>query len=165
MAKVRVTGLRPVLFRVLRIAITTLAAIVIVVFLGVLAYVTLTPLPHAVGQAGGNTHPGWSIRQYLDRADIRAAITQLGGNVLLLAPLGALLPVVGRRFRHWYVVTGVCAVVSLVIEGVQGVFIVGRAFDIDDVMLNTLGGLLAYAFVGRFLARIVPERRRRRRRA
>lgn len=163
MAKPKVTGLRPVLFRVLRIAVTTLAAVVIVVFLGVLAYVTLTPLPHAVGEAGGNTHPGWSIHQYLDRPDIRAVIRQLGGNVLLLSPLGALLPVVGRRFRNWFVVTVMCAALSLVIEAVQGVFIVGRAFDIDDVILNTAGGLLAYAFVGRFLGRIVPALRRRRR--
>jgi len=143
--------LGPALLRVLRIAVWIVAAVLIAVFLGVLAYVTLTPLPEATGQAGGNTHPGWSIRLYLDQPDVRTAIKELGGNLLLLTPLGALLPLLGRRLRHWIPVVLLSAAVSLVIEVVQGLFIVGRAFDIDDVILNTAGALLAYLLVGRRL--------------
>jgi glycopeptide antibiotics resistance protein len=162
MEKVARRTWNPVLVRTLRIALTTVVLIVLVVFFGVLAYVTLTPLPHAVGQATGNTDPGSSIKFYLDRPNIREAIQELGGNLLLLAPLGALLPLLGGRMRNWFVVTLTCAVVSLVIETVQGVFLVGRAFDIDDVILNTAGALLAYLLVGRRLARVLRPRRRRR---
>lgn len=159
-------ALTPTLLRVLRIAIWIVAAVLIVVFLGVLAYVTLTPLPDATGQAGGNTHPGWSIRLYLDQPDIRTAIQELGGNLLLLTPLGALLPLLGRRFRNWFTVTLLSAAVSACIEVVQGVFIIGRAFDVDDVILNTAGALLAYLLIGRRMgaltARLRASTKRRR---
>lgn len=159
MEKVKERGPVPLLVRVLRIALTLVVAVMIVVFLGVLAYVTLTPIPGAAGQAGGNTQPGWSIRFYLDRPDVRAAIRELGGNLLLLTPLGALLPLLGRRMRNWLTVTLLCAAVSLLIETVQGVFVVGRAFDVDDAILNTAGALLAYLLVGRRLGRLSAPRR------
>lgn len=148
MTKTRSRGMKTALLRTLRVALWVVAAAAVVVFLGVLSYVTLTPLPDATGQAHGNTHPGWSISLYLDQPDIRSVIIQLGGNLLLLAPLGALLPLLDRRLQHWYTVTLLCAFLSACIEVFQGVFIVGRAFDIDDFILNTVGALLAYMIVG-----------------
>lgn len=39
--------------------------------------------------------------------------------------------------------------VMVVIELVQGALVTGRAFDIDDAILNTSGALLGYLLVGR----------------
>lgn len=50
----------------------------------------------------------------------------------------------------------------LLVELIQGALVTGRAFDIDDVLLNTTGALLGYALVGRRLGRAVYPRRRRR---
>lgn len=153
MTKTRSRGMKTALLRTLRLALWVVAAVAVVVFLGVLAYVTLTPIPDATGQASGNTHPGWSIRLYLDQPSVRAVIIELGGNLLLLAPLGVLLPLLDRRLRHWYTVTLLCAVISACIEVFQGIFVVGRAFDIDDLILNTAGALLAYLVIGRRLGK------------
>lgn len=40
-------------------------------------------------------------------------------------------------------------VVMVVVELAQGAVVEGRAFDIDDVILNTTGALLGYLLVGR----------------
>ena len=50
-------------------------------------------------------------------------------------------------------------VMSLV-ELVQGAVVPGRAFDIDDVILNTTGALVGYLLLGRRLGRAVHPRRR-----
>lgn len=49
---------------------------------------------------------------------------------------------------------------SLAIEAVQGAFVVGRAFDIDDVILNVTGVLIAYLLAGRRISRTLraPEK-------
>lgn len=127
------------------------AVVVALVALGVFWYyafrLTLTPVRDN-GQAGGNTDPGRSLRFYLD-APPGAALRQLGGNLLLLAPLGVLLPVVSVALRGPLRLLLVGALCSLAIEGVQGAFVIGRAFDVDDVILNAAGVVLAYLLVGR----------------
>ena len=70
------------------------------------------------------------------------------GNLLLLAPFGFLLPLINQRFGSITKVILTAACLSLSIEFIQ--FILrfvgsGRAVDIDDVLLNTLGACLGYA--------------------
>jgi glycopeptide antibiotics resistance protein len=47
----------------------------------------------------------------------------------------------------------------LLVEVTQGLLVTGRAFDIDDVILNTGGALAGYLLVGRRLGRTVHARR------
>jgi glycopeptide antibiotics resistance protein len=128
--------------------------------LGVFSYyaarLTLSPV-HDNGQAGGNIDPGDSLRFYFDRPAGEAAM-QLGGNLALLAPLGVLLPVVSTRLRGPLRLALVGAMASLAIEIVQGSVVLGRAFDIDDVILNTVGVVLAYLLVGRKVSHLVRGR-------
>jgi glycopeptide antibiotics resistance protein len=128
--------------------------------LGVFSYwaarLTLSPVQDN-GQAGGNLDPGHSLRFYFDRPAGEAA-RQLGGNLALLAPLGVLLPVVSTRLRGPLRLALVGAMASLAIETVQGAAVLGRAFDIDDVILNTAGVVLAYLLVGRRVSRLVRGR-------
>ncbi|WP_327270449.1 VanZ family protein [Streptomyces sp. NBC_01218] len=133
----------------LRAGILVIAFLGLVAFSVVLAKVTLTPSPASAGIAHSNMTPGRSLRQYAEDYTFLAACKQAGGNILLGAPFGVLLPVlVPRRLRmlRMILLTGV---VMVVVELAQGAVVEGRAFDIDDVILNTTGALLGYLLVGR----------------
>ncbi|WP_433344229.1 VanZ family protein [Streptomyces sp. CA-253872] len=134
------------------------AFLLLVAFSAVLAKLTLTPSPASDGLAGSNLHPGHSLRQYAEDYTFLAACKQVGGNLLLGAPFGVLLPLlVPRRMRLVRVFVVTLLVMSLV-ELAQGAVIEGRAFDVDDVILNTAGALLGYAFIGRRLSRSLRRR-------
>jgi len=127
------------------------AVLAALVVLGIFFYyafrLTLSPVQDN-GQAGGNTDPGRSLRFYLDDPT-PDTVRQLGGNLILLAPLGVLLPVVAVALRGPIRLALVAGLVSLAIEGVQQFLVMGRAFDIDDVILNVAGVVLAYLVAGR----------------
>ncbi len=125
----------------------------VVVFAWAVTKITLKPDPGAGKYVHDNTHPGQTVRLYLNQPSVRAAVLEIGGNVALLMPLGVLLPVLSNRFRGPLRILLVVGLVSLCIETVQGTMIAGRAFDADDVILNTLGAVLAYLLVGRKVSR------------
>lgn len=94
-----------------------------------------------------NLIPFATISHYLfsDSAEVkRFAIGNVLGNIVAFVPLGAYLPVLRRRIG---ILTNllIVACASVAVEIVQGVFGLG-ASDIDDVILNTLGGLVGILF-------------------
>ncbi|MEU7036445.1 VanZ family protein [Streptomyces sp. NPDC046237] len=145
----------------LRLGITVLALAAMVAFGVVLARLTLQPSPASEMLTHDNLRPGDSIRAYLGQPAFRDTVKQLGGNILLGVPFGLLLPVVSPRSRGFVRVALLTVATMLLVELVQGALITGRAFDIDDVLLNTTGALLGYALVGRRMGRAVYPRRRR----
>lgn len=125
------------------------ALVGLVAFSVLLAKVTLTPSPASEDIVTSNLQPGRSLRQYAEDYTFLAACKQAGGNVLLGVPFGLLLPFfVPRRLRMIRTVL-LAAVAMAVVELVQGALVQGRAFDIDDVILNTTGALLGYFVLGR----------------
>jgi VanZ family protein len=120
----------------------------VVVFALVISRLTLRPEPGAGKYVHDNTHPGQTLRP-----SVKAALMQIGGNFVLLMPLGVLLPVLSSRFRGPLRILLAVGFVSLCIETVQGTMITGRAFDADDVILNTIGAVVAYVLIGRSLGR------------
>ena len=141
--------------------VTPLRIVAIVITLGVgvvfsywAAKITLSPI-NDHGQAVGNTDAGHSLRFYLDQPSIKEAVLQLGGNLVLFAPLGVLLPVLVSRLRGPLRLALVCGLISFSVEVAQGFMVQGRAFDIDDVILNTVGVVLAYLIAGRKLANLI----------
>lgn len=72
-----------------------------------------------------------------------ASFLNLAGNVIGFVPFGFILPIIGKRMRSgWLVgILGFC--LSLFVESVQLVCKVG-CFDVDDLMLNTLGAVTGY---------------------
>lgn len=138
---------------------------VMVAFAVVLARLTLEPSPASVSMAHTNLHPGSTLRAYLDQPALRDAVKQIGGNVLLGVPFGILVPVVAPRARGLLRVLALTAVVMLLVEFAQGALVEGRAFDIDDVILNTTGALVGYVLLGRRMSRAVHARERVPRRA
>ena len=63
-------------------------------------------------------------------------------NVILFVPLGALLPVLWRRFKNPFRTVLFGLLVSLGIEVLQ--LFTFRATDINDLMTNTLGALIGW---------------------
>lgn len=130
-----------------------------VAFAMILARLTLQPSPASEALIHTNLHPGRSLRAYLDQPALRDALRQVGGNILLGVPFGLLAPVVAPRTRGFLRVLLLTGSVMLMVEFAQGAMITGRAFDIDDVILNTSGALIGYLLLGRRLSRAVHARR------
>ncbi|WP_320778381.1 VanZ family protein [Streptomyces sp. CRN 30] len=145
----------------LRLLATACAFVFMVAFAVVLAKLTLNPSPASEALTHTNMHPGESLRAYLDQPALRDAVKQVGGNILLGVPFGVLVPVVAPRTRGVLRVLLLTAVVMLLVEFAQGSMVTGRAFDIDDVILNTTGALVGYLLLGRRMARAVHARRAR----
>lgn len=138
---------------VLRVIILVAAFVALVGFSVVLAELTLTPSPASADIAGSNLRPGHSLRQYAEDYTFLAACKQIGGNIVMGMPFGLILPVlVSRRLRMIRVVL-LTAVVMVLVELTQGAVIQGRAFDVDDVIMNTSGALLGYLLLGRRIGR------------
>ncbi|MGG3641151.1 VanZ family protein [Bacillus gobiensis] len=75
-------------------------------------------------------------------------LTQLGGNLILLFPLGCLMPLLSK-FNTLKKILLLGFLVSLLIELLQfGISqLIGltyRSVDIDDILLNTLGAYMGY---------------------
>jgi len=136
----------------LRVVVLTAAFLALVAFSVVLAKVTLTPSPASEGIVTSNLRPGRSLRQYAEDYTFLAACKQAGGNLLLGVPFGVLLPILVPRRLRMIRMTVLTVLVIAVVELVQGALVAGRAFDIDDVILNTAGALLGYMLLGRRLS-------------
>ena len=76
------------------------------------------------------------------------------GNVAMFLPFGFLVPLLWRRFG-WRKAAALGAGITLFVETCQ--LSVGRAFDVDDLMLNALGVLLGYG-AWRLWQRLAPGR-------
>lgn len=95
-------------------------------------------------------HPLQTIGTYLEVGGW-PMLVNLVGNLAAFMPLGFLWPLFlqgqGGRTNVWRV-GGLSAVLSLLIEVLQ-LGSGGRIADVDDLILNTLGGLLGYGvFLG-----------------
>jgi glycopeptide antibiotics resistance protein len=136
------------------------AFVCMVAFSVVLARLTLEPSPASEALTHSNLRPGRSLRAYLNGPDPLDSVRQIGGNVLLGLPFGILVPVLAPHARGLLRVLLLTATVMLLVELAQGAMVTGRAFDIDDVLLNTAGALIGHRLLGHRLGRAVHARRR-----
>lgn len=73
-------------------------------------------------------------------------IKNILGNIMLFIPYGFLSSYLLKN-KKFSVITILTIVVSLTIETVQ--YYIGRVFDIDDIILNLLGGIIGFLiFIG-----------------
>ncbi len=95
-----------------------------------------------------NLQPFVEIRRYLLNAQqigLKGVLLNLWGNVFGFMPLGFVLPVFSRRCRrYWYNTVFSAYLLSWLIEMAQ-LFLRAGSCDVDDIILNTLGGLLGFA--------------------
>ncbi|PJN09479.1 hypothetical protein CG723_22185 [Streptomyces sp. CB01635] len=146
-------------WNLVRALVMAVGFVCMVAFAVALAKATLVPSPASVPLTHTNLHPGSSIRLYFNQPDWRDTIKQVGGNVVLGVPFGFLLPVIFPRTRGFVRVVLMTAFVMLTVEIAQGLLVAGRAFDIDDVILNATGAFLGYLILGRRLGRALHPRR------
>lgn len=104
------------------------------------------------GRTGGSNGYRYNIElfkeikrfvQYRHQVGMESFIVNIVGNVLAFSPFGFLLPIISKKTRGIINVTLLCFELSLFIECVQLANRIG-AFDVDDLFMNTLGGLLGY---------------------
>ncbi|MGE8081427.1 VanZ family protein [Peribacillus loiseleuriae] len=95
-----------------------------------------------------NSHnfiPFKTIIYYLFLADINLNIRveNIAGNIIGFSPFGFILPLLSKKFLSLKKVIIAAFCLSLTFEITQLVFKFG-SFDVDDLILNTLGGALGY---------------------
>ena len=116
---------------------------VMYIYLSFVLYFTLMPIIANIPNI--RLHGAWrgiNMIPFVDyRAGRRGALRQLRLNVLLMMPFGFLLPQVRKcGLPRVFIYT---AALSLIIELIQPLFF--RAFDITDIITNTIGGIAGYA--------------------
>ena len=67
----------------------------------------------------------------------------LAGNILGFMPAGFFIPMLWEERKGFWFTACVTFEMSLLLEILQLIFRVG-SFDVDDLILNTLGGILGY---------------------
>jgi len=120
----------------------------------VLAVLVVT-LASGPGGTGVNLVPGAGIRSALSNVNGELGLVNVLGNVVMFVPVGVLAPL-GTNLRYLGAI-GACTVLSVAVELAQ--LAAGRGLDIDDVLLNTLGGAIGAA-LGVALAVLLRRRPR-----
>lgn len=79
----------------------------------------------------------------MSETGFKAMMINVVGNVACFIPFGILLPINVKSMGRFINILLITFVVSLGIESVQLITKLG-SFDVDDILLNTLGGVLGY---------------------
>ena len=81
--------------------------------------------------------------RYREQLGWDVVLVNLAGNVLAFMPFAFMLPIVSPKARGFFRTVFLTFLLSLCIECVQLVTRVG-SFDVDDLVLNTLGGAIGF---------------------
>ncbi len=88
-------------------------------------------------------------------------LIQIVGNLLLFVPLGFIGALLYKRFNTLLANTRLCFVTSLMIELIQLMgcyfYLSDWSFDVVDIILNTLGGLIGFVLF-RLLRKLLGEK-------
>lgn len=144
----------------------TFLALCFVVYVSMLVEVTLFPVPVDPGEiARLRTDPVLRLSPDLNLVPFRSITSSLAGvgaqgfgvflrnwlgNLLLFMPLGLMAPLFWPRLRRVSATGLLCLAASLSIEAAQfvGSFLVfgirWKSVDIDDVIMNVMGGMLGF---------------------
>ncbi len=99
---------------------------------------------YAFDPHSSNLIPLVGIIRMIQHGSAPVIVRNLVGNLVLLAPLGFLLPAFFKPVRRVEKMLGIGFLVSLGIELTQLLLKV-RIFDVDDLILNTLGVLIGFS--------------------
>ena len=128
-----------------------LAVIFFVVYIAVLFYLLFFSETYGRTMDSGyryNLEPFKEIKRFWSNRNAlgwRSVITNLAGNIIAFVPFGFFLPMLCRLGRNIISCILLSGLFSLAVESVQLFTKVG-AFDVDDIMLNAVGGLVGYLF-------------------
>lgn len=91
---------------------------------------------------GINLIPFASINDSLNHFYFMVPLRSIGGNILLFVPLGFATPFRFRIHKLWKA-TLIGFFISIIVE-ISQLFVSMRSFDVDDLLLNTLGTVVGY---------------------
>ena len=124
-------------------------AVLLAIYMCVLAYVCFFSEAYGRTAVDGyhyNLIPFREIMRFYTYREIvgfGAFMLNLFGNVLAFTPFGFAVPILSRTNRRFANVAWLTFILSLTIELLQLMLKVG-SFDVDDLILNTLGGMIGY---------------------
>lgn len=82
----------------------------------------------------------WNYRESIG---LNGVLLNLAGNVVCFIPLGFVLPVLSNRRLKFFSVLFISCTTSVMVELIQLYTKLGSC-DVDDVILNTCGGIVGY---------------------
>lgn len=82
----------------------------------------------------------------IDRYNLDIIIHNTIGNILIFVPLGIFLPILFKKYKTFSRVFVSAMLFSTAIELLQFFLQIGQ-FDIDDIILNTMGSALGYSII------------------
>ena len=130
--------------------IRVIGRILFVIYILLLVYFLF--FAEGFGRTGEGLYRSYNLRpfqeimrcvRYWKILGVEYVVLNLAGNVIGFMPFGMLLPVFARSVRRGWKVGILSFEISALVEISQLIFCVG-SFDVDDMILNTLGGLLGY---------------------
>lgn len=126
--------------------------ILLIIYLAVIIYFLLFAKLMGREQIGRtysyNLEPFKEIKRFLNNIEtlgIRSVILNIGGNIVGFMPLGFLVPMAFPKMRGTVLMILTSFTATLLIETCQLVSCTG-SFDVDDLLLNTIGGIMGYGF-------------------
>jgi len=126
--------------------IRLIGTILFILYISYLIYLTF--FDHTYGrnvfQRRINLVPFKTIVKFLTSSyDWKIVMINIAGNIAAFVPMGFLPPIAFSRMKSFSKVFAVVLLATLSIEIFQYIFAVGTC-DIDDVILNVLGGVAGY---------------------
>lgn len=134
----------------------------LIFYLHILVVISITLLPIPVQSnlfVKGNIEPNMNFIPFISIIDIMqnsvspfVALKQIAGNILMCVPFGFYAPLLFQRIKSviriviYGILFGLCIELSQLIIGV-GIGFFYRSLDVDDIILNTIGVILGYAFL------------------
>ena len=100
--------------------------------------------------------------EYRRQLGLESVLVNIVGNIIAFAPFGFLLPLLNKKYRRFFTITFLSMLFTLSVEVVQMLLKVG-IFDVDDILLNTIGGILgywSYLLLHSFVQRLHRRRKR-----
>ncbi len=100
-----------------------------------------------------NVKPGETIRTLLfimrvhefGSKLVEYAVINMVGNTILFFPMGYFLPFYFKRLRSFRIYLQIQILLIIILELIQFITLLGK-LDVDDLILNTLGGLVGYIY-------------------
>ena len=86
-----------------------------------------------------------TIKLYLRSANSISVVNILG-NIVAFIPMGLFAGIPFKKKRDIFLCAITIALISLLFETIQLLFMVG-SFDVDDILLNTIGGVIGFLII------------------
>ncbi len=121
-----------------------------IVYAGIVIKLILFKKPHRAVTSNrvernfrkANFRPFHTIAFYLSGKP-RNPFKNIIGNIILFIPLTILIPLVFEKTQQGSKIILICFLTSLAFEIIQ-LFTLFGSFDVDDLILNTLGGFIGF---------------------